>query len=453
MPSMVPIDLPLASTPSIRQEQTSRPSTMTLQAPQSPVEQPSLVPVRPSWSRRHIEQRLLRLAQELDGIAVDRCCYVVFRHQPFLARSSAICGRAARQHARDLDADIRWCRACRRSAGRPRCAAAASFCSAASSTVLPTRASAAAGAPAAAARPPRPARRGPPCTMPAASSVRHTPRAHHRDIHLGARNEAQIGVARARRLWRQQERGDDLALGQGELARGRASRPRPAGRAGPWARRWSPSAPAAIRAGTLSAAGEPLQRLPPMVARPWTWVEPIRLAASTTPGHTCLSCGCSFSSAPVTAAPMRKPPSSSLIWRSLGDPLDVDDQLGLEDVGAHLHQEVGAAGQHARLARFPRPAAPPPGRAIRRLVSHLAFLLTGCARLQDGTATSLRQLQSRQARAAGGGERRSLVACKPCSIGQAAAWHAAVLQGGLDMIGSGRDEPDLFQDRAELPVC
>ena len=67
-------------------------------------------------------------------------------------------------------------------------------------------------------------------------------------------------------------------------------------------------APAAISAGTLSAAGEPLHRLPPMVARPWIWVEPIRLAASTTPGHTDLSLACSLSSAPVTAAPMRKPP-------------------------------------------------------------------------------------------------------------------------------------------------
>ena len=80
-------------------------------------------------------------------------------------------------------------------------------------------------------------------------------------------------------------------------------------------------APAAISAGTLSAAGEPLHRLPPMVARPWICVEPIRLAASTMPGHTDLSLGCSLSSAPVTAAPMRKPPASSLIWRSSAMPL------------------------------------------------------------------------------------------------------------------------------------
>ena len=55
-----------------------------------------------------------------------------------------------------------------------------------------------------------------------------------------------------------------------------------------------PSAPAttqvaraAISAGTLSAAGDALQRLPASVARPSICVEPIRLAASTTPGQAC----------------------------------------------------------------------------------------------------------------------------------------------------------------------
>ena len=69
-------------------------------------------------------------------------------------------------------------------------------------------------------------------------------------------------------------------------------------------------APAAIIAGTLSPAGEPLQRLPPAEARPWTWVEPIRLTASSTPGQTLPKRGCSASTAPDTAAPMRKPPSA-----------------------------------------------------------------------------------------------------------------------------------------------
>ena len=63
-------------------------------------------------------------------------------------------------------------------------------------------------------------------------------------------------------------------------------------------------------AGTLSPAGEPLHRLPPGEARPCTCVEPIRLIASSTPGQTLPKRGCSASTAPDTAAPMRKPPSA-----------------------------------------------------------------------------------------------------------------------------------------------
>ena len=81
------------------------------------------------------------------------------------------------------------------------------------------------------------------------------------------------------------------------------------------------SAPAAISAGTLSAAGEALHMLPTMVARPWIWVEPISSTASTTPGHIFLTSGCSPSSAPLTAAPMRKPPCSALISCTSGMPL------------------------------------------------------------------------------------------------------------------------------------
>jgi len=45
-------------------------------------------------------------------------------------------------------------------------------------------------------------------------------------------------------------------------------------------------APAATIAGTLSPAGEPLQRLPPAEARPCTCLEPIRFTPSSTPGQT-----------------------------------------------------------------------------------------------------------------------------------------------------------------------
>src|SRR5215469_15057478 len=51
MPSMVRISWPSASAASIRQEQTSRPSRVIEQAPQSPEAQPSLEPVRPSAPR------------------------------------------------------------------------------------------------------------------------------------------------------------------------------------------------------------------------------------------------------------------------------------------------------------------------------------------------------------------------------------------------------------------
>src|SRR5258708_31825454 len=67
-------------------------------------------------------------------------------------------------------------------------------------------------------------------------------------------------------------------------------------------------APAAIMAGTLSAAGELLQRLPPPEARPWAWVGPIRVAPSHTPGHTPPQRGGSAQTAPGAAAPARKPP-------------------------------------------------------------------------------------------------------------------------------------------------
>src|SRR6185295_10787276 len=61
--------------------------------------------------------------------------------------------------------------------------------------------------------------------------------------------------------------------------------------------------PAATSAGTQSAAGEALHRLPPAEARPWTWVEPIRLIASTTPGQALRRVSCS----PITAAGVAAP--------------------------------------------------------------------------------------------------------------------------------------------------
>ena len=53
---------------------------MTVQAPQSPELQPSLLPVRFESVAQHVEQGLLRLTQKFDGLAVDDGCYVVFGH-------------------------------------------------------------------------------------------------------------------------------------------------------------------------------------------------------------------------------------------------------------------------------------------------------------------------------------------------------------------------------------
>src|SRR5260370_31506268 len=58
-PSTVAIFLPCASTPNIRHEHTTRPSTSTLHAPQSPVRHPSLAPVS-STTSRSVSSRLCR---------------------------------------------------------------------------------------------------------------------------------------------------------------------------------------------------------------------------------------------------------------------------------------------------------------------------------------------------------------------------------------------------------
>ena len=68
-----------------------------------------------------------------------------------------------------------------------------------------------------------------------------------------------------------------------------------------------------MSAGTLSAAGEALHRLPPGLARLWICVEPMSSTASTTPGHAALSAACSPISAPVAAAPTRNAPPSEVI--------------------------------------------------------------------------------------------------------------------------------------------
>src|ERR1035437_8653658 len=66
---------------------------------------------------------------------------------------------------------------------------------------------------------------------------------------------------------------------------------------------------AAISAGTLSAAGDALQRLPASEARPCPGGEPSRGAAATTPGQAGRRAAQAPSTAPGGAAPSTKAPA------------------------------------------------------------------------------------------------------------------------------------------------
>ena len=109
-------------------------------------------------------------------------------------------------------------------------------------------------------------------------------------------------------------------------------------------------APAATSAGTLSAAGEALQRLPTMVQRPCTCFEPISLAASTTPGHAFFRAALS----PISGAGDRRTDAEAVgrfpDLAQAVDRLDVDDQVGFDKAALHPHQEVAASGENGGRA-------------------------------------------------------------------------------------------------------
>ncbi len=71
-PSMVRTARPRTCMASIRQLATGLPSRCTVQAPQSPVPQPSLGPVRPSSSRSASSSVVVGLDEHLDRLVVDR---------------------------------------------------------------------------------------------------------------------------------------------------------------------------------------------------------------------------------------------------------------------------------------------------------------------------------------------------------------------------------------------
>src|SRR3954468_23577097 len=105
MPSMVPISAPSASTARTKHEQTSLPSTVTLQAPQSPVPQPSLVPVRPSVLRSTSSRLLPGSARNSTGSPLMLVVIWVLAMGSVPPRAGRRDGDGAlQQHAGDLGA-------------------------------------------------------------------------------------------------------------------------------------------------------------------------------------------------------------------------------------------------------------------------------------------------------------------------------------------------------------
>ena len=116
MPSIVSIRRPPTSQPSTRHEQTSRPSSVTLQAPQSPEPQPSLLPVSCSVSRStssSVSSVSQRNSTASPFTVASTWCLAI--SVPSLGRArSTPRGAPARPRRRR---GIRSCLVCRRSAG------------------------------------------------------------------------------------------------------------------------------------------------------------------------------------------------------------------------------------------------------------------------------------------------------------------------------------------------
>src|SRR5258708_2187553 len=215
-PSIVPILWPCDSTASIRQEQTSCPSSVMLQAPQSPEAQPSLEPVSPSGPRSASSMVSFGSHRKSSGsplMVVDTCCLAIV-----LMSSRALggdCGSALEQHAGDFGAvNNSTALVVDRTAGggaggggrieRLVVEARADEC-------LSCRFNQQHGW----------RDRAEPDTGRRADAIlqrKAHAKADHRDVHFGARDHAQIGVARTFRPRRQREADDDLARCQVEAA-------------------------------------------------------------------------------------------------------------------------------------------------------------------------------------------------------------------------------------------
>ena len=73
----------------------------------------------------------------------------------------------------------------------------------------------------------------------------------------------------------------------------------------------------------------------------------------------------------------------------LGDALDVDHQDRVDQVGPHLHQQIGAACQHSRLARFVGEQRDRLVERTRRFIAHVRLPPDRLCAPQHGTASRL----------------------------------------------------------------
>ncbi len=109
-------------------------------------------------------------------------------------------------------------------------------------------------------------------------------RVGHGDVHLVAGDEALPGGAAVRRGRREVQRDDELARLQHVAAGARVEVLDRDAAASPLGPAMLAVPCSTIMAGTESAAGPELQRLPPRLARPWIATPPMTVAASTSAG-------------------------------------------------------------------------------------------------------------------------------------------------------------------------
>src|SRR5882724_8775276 len=209
MPSMVRSSWPSASAASIRQEQTRRSFSVILQAPQSPDAQPSFEPVRPSGPRSASSMVSYGSHRNSAGsplMVVDTCSFAMISISLSAVRGDG--SRALQEHAGNLGAvDNGAALVVDRTAG-----GAASGRSSIQRRIVEFAADQ------------RFRRR---LDQEHGRGYRAKPDpgrgayaifqreadadADHGDVHFGARNHAQVGVARTRRPGRQREADEDLA--------------------------------------------------------------------------------------------------------------------------------------------------------------------------------------------------------------------------------------------------